>query len=66
MGKHPSAKEWEADLQELVSEAHRNGFCTFYSSMEEAGRGVGAKPVLIKLAILAKEKETPNGVLRKG
>ena len=57
---HPSATEWEDDLVKLVDEAHSKGFCSFYDSIEDAQAEIGVKPVLNKLGVIVKEKETPN------
>ena len=62
---HPSAVEWEEDLHKLIDEAASKGFCSFYPNMAAAEREIGIKPVLNKLGLLVKEKQTPEGVIRK-
>lgn len=54
---HQSAEEFHADLTELVKEAYEKGFCSFASSIEEAGDMIGAPPLLNKLGLLVKEKD---------
>ena len=55
---YPSAVEEHDELCKLVADAHQKGFCTFYSSVEEAEKEIGAKPVLNKLGVIVKVKET--------
>ena len=53
---HPSATEWEEDLNKLVKEAHSKGFCSIFDSMEDAESHIGRKPILNKLGVIVKEK----------
>ena len=56
---YPSAEEEHEELLKLVADAHQNkGFYTFYNSVEEAERDIGAKPIFNKLGVIVKIKET--------
>ena len=55
---YPSAEEEHEELLKLVADAHQKGFCTFYNSVEEAERDIGAKPIFNKLGVIVKIKET--------
>eukprot|EP00438_Fugacium_kawagutii_P031225 Skav223266 [mRNA] locus=scaffold2738:4612:5070:- [translate_table: standard] len=62
---HPSAIQWKTDLVELINDAKSKGFCSIYNSFEEATSALGAPPVLNKLGVIVKEKETQHGTVRK-
>ena len=55
---YPSAEDEREELGRLVDDARRKGFCTFYSTVEEAEKDIGAKPALNKLGVIVKVKET--------
>ena len=55
---YPSAVEENQALQELIQEARDSGFCTIYDSMDVATRELGSTPLLNKLGVIVKEKES--------
>ena len=55
--------EKKEDLNRLIQEAKEQGFCTFYDTLQQVESELGVKPVLNKLGVIVKIKD--SGV-RKG
>lgn len=53
---HPSANEFESDLNQLVRDALDKGFCSLSDSVEEATCKVGIEPTFNKLGVIVKGK----------
>ena len=53
---HPSANEFESDLNQLVRDALDKGFCSLSDSVEEATCKVGIEPTFNKLGVIVKER----------
>ena len=55
---YQSAVEEQEALRELIQEAVDAGFCTIYSSVEQAEAEMGRTPLLNKLGVIVKEKDS--------
>ena len=55
---YPSAIEESEDLLRLIKEADSQGFCSFYNSLDEVQSDLGIKPVLNRLGVIVKVKES--------
>ena len=63
---HPSATEWEEDLVKLCGRCSFQKILHFlWFSRRSWEREIGLAPVLNKLGVIVKEKETPSGIVRK-
>ena len=49
----------------FIGRVGKSSLFSFYSTMEDAEAEIGTRPVLNKLALLVKEKETQGGIVRK-
>ena len=50
--------EEKEDLNRLIQEAKEQGFCTFYDTLQQVESELGVKPVLNKLGVIVKIKES--------
>lgn len=55
---YSSAVEEKEDLNRLIQEAKEQGFCTFYDTLQQVESELGVKPVLNKLGVIVKIKES--------
>ena len=55
---YSSAVEEKEDLNRLIQEAKEQGFCTFYVTLQQVESELGVKPVLNKLGVIVKIKES--------
>ena len=55
---YQSAIDESEDLNRLIQEAKVQGFCSFYNSLREVESELGVKPVLNKLGVIVKIKES--------
>eukprot|EP00435_Cladocopium_sp_Y103_P022615 s625_g5.t1 len=62
---YTSAEEENKDLQELVNDYVKRGFCHLSPSLEDATKELGRQPIVNKLGVIVKEKVEGDRASRK-